>query len=77
MRAIAAQCEHYLSKYPCVSGANEGDDDFASAHIMVSSPALPGFSDVVWVYFQNVIPIDHQSFGIVIRERLIIILSSV
>ena len=27
----------------------ECDDDFASAHIMVSNPALPGVSDVVWV----------------------------
>ena len=49
-------------------------DDLAPAHIMVSSPALPCLGDVVWVYVQNVIAIDHQCFGILIRERLVIFL---
>ena len=50
-------------------------DQFAPAHIMVSSPALPGLCDIVWMYLQNVIAIDHQSFGIIIRERLVLVLS--
>lgn len=49
------------------------NDDFARAHIMVSSPALPGLGNVVWMYVQNVIAIDHQSFRIIIGERLMIV----
>ena len=41
-------------------------DGFASAHVMISSPALPGFSDVVWVYVQDVIANGHQGFGSII-----------
>ena len=26
-------------------------DGFASAHIEISSPALPGVRDIVWVFF--------------------------
>ena len=52
-------------------------DDLAPAHIMVSSPALPSLDDTVWVYVQNVIAIDHQSFGIIIRERLVLVLSGI
>lgn len=50
------------------------DGDLAPAHIMVSSPALPGLSDVVWVYDQKFIAIEHQSFSILIRERMVIVL---
>ena len=49
----------------------------APAHIMVSSPALPSLCDIVWVYLQDVIAIDHQSFGIIIRERLVLVLSGI
>ena len=52
-------------------------DQFAPAHIIVSSPALPSLCDIVWMYLQNVMAIDHQSFGIVIRERLVLVLSSI
>ena len=60
-----------------VSDAYKFDGDLAPAHIMVSSPAFPGISDVVRVYVQNIIAIDHQSFGILIRERLIIVLGGI
>ena len=52
-------------------------DHLAHAHIMVSSPALPSLGDIVWVYVQNVIAIDHQSFGIIIRERLELVLTGI
>ena len=48
-----------------------------NSHIMVSSPALPSLSDILWVYLQNVIAIDHQSFGIIIRKSLVLVLSGI
>lgn len=51
--------------------------DFAPAYIMISSPAFPGLGDLVWMYVQDIIAIDHQSFRIIIREKLVFVLGGI